>query len=268
MTEAPGDAERLARDWSAGHPDPIIVVVGGDGSIHEVMNGIMAAGGSARLGIIPAGTGNDVCRNLGLPLHAEAAARALDPETPRPIDLVHGAGDPGSVGTWSRWFINSVSLGVSAKANRIAPRVGRFLPGSTRYPVAGALALANGRPIEYEIRVGGRSLLAGSALNLTVANGAGFGGGLQISPPSRPDDGALEVVVIGAMSRIAALGALARLRTGRHLGLDRVRMLEHLKEPFEIGIDRTGTAAEGDGENFTVHRTLSIELQPGRLSLI
>ncbi len=267
LTTAPGDAERYARDWSTSHPDPTILVVGGDGSIHEVMNGILAAGAATRLGIVPAGTGNDISRNLDLPLDPARAVAAFRPEAPRPVDLGHGDGHAREGAGWSRWFINSISLGVSARANRIAPAVGRMLPGRSRYPVAGVLALAGAGMAGYEIRIGEEILYRDRAINVTFANGAGFGGGLLIAPGSKPDDGAGDLVVIGPMSRLQALGALARLRSGRHLAMRQVYRVSGLTGPVEIRAD-PGAPVEADGENLPATRSLTVEIIPGRLRVL
>ena len=267
LTEAVGDAERLAREWCAGHPGGTIVVIGGDGSLHEAVNGMLDAAAPVRLAIVPAGTGNDMARNLALPLDPLAAARAIQPGVSRPVDAGRcGFQDPRGM-QHRRWFINSVSVGVSARANRLARPIGRVVRGTARYPVAGALAVATGRPAGYVARSGGRILFEGRALNLTVANGPGFGGGLPISPESNPRDGRFELVIIGNLSRRRALGALARLRRGGRVEEIEVHHVGGPAPAVEIRTDEPGAPLEADGENFRLAGTLVVELLPGRLVL-
>jgi diacylglycerol kinase (ATP) len=266
LTTGPGDAEQRAAGWCAQDPGGILVVVGGDGSIHEAMNGMLGSR-AASLAIIPAGTGNDMARNLRIPLDPLIAAAALTSRCVRLVDVGRCVFRDPDRGERSRWFLNSISLGTSARANRIAGRIGRVL-GPARYPVAGVLALLSSGPAGYAVRSGDRALFTGSALNLTVANGPGFGGGLRISPDSRPDDAVCELVVIGAMSSRRGLAALARLRTGSHIALPEVRIVGGLRETIVILGDSATMAAEADGENFRIAGPLTIELHPGRLSLV
>ncbi len=265
LTDAPGQAEILAREWGNEFPGGILVVVGGDGSIHEAVNGLFAAGWTGLLGIVPAGTGNDAARNLGIDLSPERAA-AINPLRFRAVDAgrYRFAGPDGSAR--GRWFLNSVSAGLSARANRMARGLGRLL-GASRYPLAGAGAVISGRSAGYEVRAGNRILFEGQALNLTLANGPRFGGGLLISPRSRPDDGGLDLVVIGAMGRLRALGALARLRSGAHLDLPEVSTEGGLREPVRITSD-SPLQCEADGESFTAESGLEVVVEPGRLRVL
>jgi diacylglycerol kinase (ATP) len=241
-------------------------VVGGDGTVHEALNGLLDAGGRGALAIVPAGTGNDIARNLSLPADPIQTARALGPSGERPVDVGRCTFREAGGGERRRWFLNSVSVGVSARANRLAPGVGRVVRGAGRYPVAGVLALLWAGPAGYEASAGARLLFRGRALNLTVANGPAFGGGLLISPDSRPDDGTCELVVIGALSRLGGLGALARLRSGRHVGLPAVRVLAGLRGPLAITAD-SPMPAEADGENFMISGGLVVELLPGQVRI-
>ena len=140
-----GDLERLARDGGD------IVVAGGDGSIHEAVNGIMRAENPARLGVIPTGTGNDFAKACGLSLDweltaTELAARIAKGTTGRSIDV-------GRMN--DRWFANGAGVGFDAKVTRVAR--------SYRWPVAGDLdqiryaAMARtGHACQYQQRALGR----------------------------------------------------------------------------------------------------------------
>ncbi len=243
------------------------MVVGGDGSLHEAVNGILNAGPPVRLGIVPAGTGNDMARNLGIPLDPLAAAREIHAGAIRRVDAGQCVFQDPAATQHRRWFVNSVSLGASARANRLARGVGRVFRGTSRYPVAGALAVAMGGRAGYAIRCGGRTLFEGRALNVTVANGPGFGGGLLISPESDPQDGQFELVIIGNLSRLRSLEALARLRRGARIEQIQVHHLAGPHPRIEIRTDESSAPLETDGENFLLAGTLVVELFPGRLGL-
>jgi diacylglycerol kinase (ATP) len=265
LTEAPGDAERRAAGFARAHPAGLLVVVGGDGSIHEAVNGLLDAGYDGTLAIIPAGTGNDVARNLGIPPGPAEAAR-LDPARARPIDV-------GRVTTWNkkgderhRWFLNSLSIGASARANRIAGSIGGLIRGPAKYPIAGGLALLASGPEHFEVLVAGELRHRGRAINLTIANGACFGGGLRISPDSRPDDGQLDLVIIGNLSRLRALGALRALRSGRHVTMPGVEVVPAAPTPIEIHTRRP-LRFEADGENLDSHERIIVNLHPRRLRI-
>ncbi|MGQ0702557.1 MAG: diacylglycerol/lipid kinase family protein [Gemmatimonadales bacterium] len=265
FTTAPGDAEEWATAWGACHPGGVVAVVGGDGSVHEAVNGM---GASGRLAIIPAGSGNDMARNLGVsPDPVRAARLLLDPDGVKRVDIARCTLRSPAGEHRVRYFVNSLSVGVSARANRIAAGLGRMIKSAGRYPLAGALALLTRGASRYEVRANGRTLHTGLALNITVANGACFGGGLRVAPEANVTDGVLDLVVIGAMSRLRALRALTRLRAGTHTllpGVGTSRVSERIGivgPPGPLGI-------ELDGENLEAEGGLQIDVLPGALAVV
>jgi len=266
FTAGPWDAEAEARRWGADHSRGLVVAVGGDGSVHEIANGLLSVGTRFRLGILPAGTGNDIARNLDMEPNPLKAAAEFDPERSRWVDVGRVELSAPSAPRRIRFFLNSLSLGVSARANRIAVRLRRFLPGTIRYPIAGLAALLAERMQSWEVATRDGILHSGPALNVTVANGPCFGGGLRVSPASNPIDGALDLVVIGPIGRIRALLALSRLRAGTHIRMTGIRttVLEsmvRLRTAGPIGV-------ELDGENLESERELVIEVLRGAIEVI
>lgn len=266
-TQARGDAERWAVEWARTHPEGTVIAVGGDGTIHEVVNGLLREAAPARLGVIPAGTGNDFARNAGVPVDIPASIARLGRGRPVPVDagrigFERANGVPGL-----RVFVNSASIGVSPRANRIAARLRRVLPGRISYPLGGVLALFAERPGHYTISSGDRTLFSGSARNITLANGACFGGGMRISPASTTTDGVLDQVVIGDIGRMAALRALSRLYTGAHV---RMRGITVTPVSERVQISRTDgpMLVETDGEDFTAVAAIWIEPLPGAIHLL
>lgn len=266
-TQARGDAERWAGEWARAHPDGTVVAVGGDGTMHEVVNGLLGAAATTSIGMIPAGTGNDFARNTGVPTAAHAALERLGRNIPVSVDAGRirfetATGIPGL-----RWFVNSASLGVSARANRIAGRIRRLVPGRICYPISGVLGLIGERAGQYTIRSSDRTTFSGRALNVTLANGASFGGGMRISPASSTSDGILDQVVIGDIGRIPALLALTRLYAGTHV---RMRGISVAPVSTEVEITRADgpMLVETDGEDFETAGPVFIEPVRGAIRLL
>jgi diacylglycerol kinase (ATP) len=266
-TRARGDAERRSSEWARTHPEGTIIGVGGDGTIHEVVNGLLGESATARLGVIPAGTGNDFARNTGVPTDAGAALERLERGKPVPVDAgwIGFQRADGTSGT--RVFANSASLGVSPRANQIARRVRRILPSWICYPLGGVLALLTTRAGDYTVRSGNRTLFSGRALNLTLANGACFGGGMRISPASSISDGVLDQVLIGDIGRIAALLALSRLYAGTHVRMRGISV-SPFSERLRISRAEGPMLVETDGEDFEAVGDLSIAPMPGAIHLL
>ena len=219
-TRASGEATTLARGAAlAGWP--LVVAVGGDGTLQEVVNGVVgvvaqAGAAPSSIGFIPTGRGRDACRNLGLPVDPIAAARRLVHGADVALDL--GAAEwPDGV---RRRFLAAAGVGFDAAvARRAAPLRG---PGTVPYLVAVLLTLAGHRPVDAEISVDGRPVWSGPLTAAVVANGSHYGGGMKIAPAASPDDGRLDLVVLGAMGRAELLRWLPRVYHGGHLRHPRV----------------------------------------------
>ncbi len=182
----------------------VLVVAGGDGSLHLVVRRLHARGELAGtdLGLVPLGTGNDLARALGLPLDPAEAARVVLDEPPRPLDLL--LGDDGGI------VVNAVHVGVGADAAQAAGRLKSRL-GPLAYPL-GALAAGLRSPgWRLRVTVDGELVSDDKTLMVGVGNGRGIGGGTPLLPHALPDDGLLDVVVS------TATGPLRRLRYGTAL---------------------------------------------------
>ncbi len=261
LTGTPETARRVIGEWQEAHVGSPLLVAGGDGTLHEAVNCAMSRG-SVQLGVIPLGTGNDFSRNAGIPLDPRQAVRRLSEPRARPIDL----GRVSVADNGRRCFLNSCSLGLSVRANALARQSLGMLRGRLRYGIAGLRAASRARPDHYVIESGTRRLFEGLALNLTVTNGASFGGGMRISPDSSLDDARFELVVLRPMGRLRLLVALAKLQRGRHLGL---RELSVLPTGGPLQITAAGPSAiEADGEELATAGSLTIEILPRAISLL
>ncbi|MBO1750409.1 diacylglycerol kinase family lipid kinase [Actinotalea sp. BY-33] len=191
-----------------------LVVVGGDGMVHLGAN--LVAGTGLPLGIVAAGSGNDVARALGLPRHdVDEAVEALDRGLVaggRSIDAVT-VGTPGT--RTPEWYVAVLSAGVDAAVNARANTL-RRPRGTARYVRALAGELAGFRPYDYRVTLDD-GVWAGPGTLVAVANGPTFGGGLRIAPDASLDDSLLDVVLAGPLSRRGVVGLFPRLAAGTHL---------------------------------------------------
>ena len=233
----------------------VLVVVGGDGMVSLGVNAV--AERDVALGIVAAGTGNDMARGLGLPRSPdEALLTLLDlmDESPRVIDAARVRRIDGS----TRWYGCVLSAGFDALVNELANRM-RFPNGPSKYVWAVLLELAKLRARSYRLTVDGVAHDVDAVL-IAVGNNTSLGGGMVLTPRARLDDGQLDVVIGRKMSRLSLLRLLAKVFRGTHIG-------HHLVEELRgrhIVIDTPGVVAYADGEALGA-LPLEIEVVPGAL---
>lgn len=241
ITGQPGDAEALAADGvRSGHDR--IVAIGGDGTVQEVVNGILAAGGAAELGIVPLGSGNDLARSLGLPSELASAWRVAIGRSTRRIDVGHAVNAAGR----ERWFASAGGIGFDAQvAAAMADRRG-WQAGRAGYLLTTLAELRRFENRQIELTIDGEGM-SRKVLFVAIANGAYYGGGMRIAPSARPDDGRLDICVVGDVSRRTVLRQLPNLYRGTHVAHPAVEMRAGTR--IEIDGDR-GTRIHLDGEPF------------------
>jgi YegS/Rv2252/BmrU family lipid kinase len=201
VTDSPGHARDLTRR-SVGRGARLVIAWGGDGTINEVACEL--AFSQIAMGIVPAGSGNGLARELGVAFDPRQAIEEAIRADARPMDL-------GELG--GRLFANIAGIGLDAQiaawfADR--PNARRGLPG---YLALTGRALLTCRPATYVVTANGGSVIV-RALLVTFANSAQFGNGARISPGARVDDGALDLVVVEERWRGRTLCHLPRLFTG------------------------------------------------------
>jgi len=239
-----------------------LVVVGGDGMVHLGANA--CAGTTTPLGIVAAGSGNDYARALGLPLRdVDAAVRvllgALDAGA-RVVDAARVTSDDPA--EEPRWFCGVLSAGLDAAVNARANRM-RRPRGRARYAVAALQELARFRPFGYRITIESRTgTAAGPAPDapvasvwdspgtlVAVANGPAIGGGIRIAPDALVDDGDLDLVLAGPLSRHGALRVFPLTYAGKHVGhpvVDVRRVVRVRLEPTDQGVPPPPAFADGE----------------------
>jgi diacylglycerol kinase (ATP) len=241
VTEAPGDAARLARA-AVGRGVARILVAGGDGTLGEVVTGLLSARadapGSAAgcasaagpepamakatamalpcLGLLPIGSGCDLARTLGIPRRIDAALGVAAAGHVLALDAARIAACDGRGRRQVRYFANEASTGLSAKT---VERVGGFSMriGARLGFLAGALAaVAAHRPFEAALELDGERIFEGAMSLCVIGNGCYFGAGMRVAPRAVVDDGLLEIVLVRALPRRSILAHLPAFYLGRH----------------------------------------------------
>ena len=237
-----------------------LVVVGGDGMVHLGTN--LVASTTLPLGIVAAGTGNDVARSLGLPVKDLAAAAqvvvdAVRAGTNRPVDAVRCGPEPAG----RRWFAGVLGAGFDALVNERAnswswPR------GRRRYDLAILRELPVLRPRDYVLELDGvRHEL--QAVLVAVANSPAYGGGLHVCPDAQMDDGLLDVLVVGPLSRTRFIRLYPSVFSGRHVGHPEVQVLR----ARVVRLNSPGIVGYADGERIDP-LPLTCEAVPGALRVL
>jgi YegS/Rv2252/BmrU family lipid kinase len=218
VTCGPGDARGLAREAlraGAGR----LIVAGGDGTLNEVINGLSAAAGPLpppALALLPLGTGVDFARGLGIGTIEDTLA-ALQRGEPHAFDLGNARFRANDGTLRERAFVNVADCGLGPHASAQIGRVDRRF-GRAAYLYGAMQAIAGYAPAFTRITVDDRPIYAAPCGLLAIGNGQFFGGGMRIAPKARPDDGLLDLVILGATDRRTLLGdLLPRVYRGTHL---------------------------------------------------
>jgi diacylglycerol kinase (ATP) len=243
-TSGPGDASELARAALEGGRR-LVVAVGGDGTVHEVVNGMVkddvALVEGAMLGVVPAGTASDFIRTFGLPRLPALAVAHFDGPGSFPIDL-------GKITYWSgndrvtRYFANVAEAGLGAVVTRRTRRLPGWL-GPMGYLLASWSVLATGRPVSASVDLVDR-VYEGQLLNLVVANGQFYGGGMKVAPRAAPTDGVLDVQIQNP-TKLEAIALLPKIYGGSHVPHEHIKELKRVKVSISADVP---LPIEGDGE--------------------
>jgi diacylglycerol kinase (ATP) len=244
-------------------PDAL-VVVGGDGIVNLGAN--LVAGTRVPLGIVPSGTGNDMARGLGIPHDdTEAAIQTLAAALqhgPRTIDAARVTFTDDVTGLpATRWFLCALSAGFDAIVNERANNM-RNPKGPSRYIIALMIELAKLKRIAYRLVLDGRVIETEGAL-VSVGNSISLGGGMNITPDAKLDDGLLDVLIVKPLSRTAFLRIFPRVFKGTHV-TDRRVTIERARN---VRLEAAGMVAYADGERFGP-LPIDIEVVPGAVRVL
>ena len=225
-----------------------VLVVGGDGALHGVLDHV--ADSDLVFGLIPAGTGNDTARSLGIPVKdVDAAVDLIIAGNVRTIDLARA--DEAYVAT-------VVASGFDSKVNERANAM-TWPRGNMRYNIAMVAELREFEPLPFTLVLDGKTIER-EAMLVAVGNGPSFGGGLRICEGAKLDDGLLDVVVINPVSKPKLLRVFPKLYKGTHVTLPEFE--RHLVS--EVTLSSPGIVAYGDGERLGP-LPMTTRIQPGAL---
>lgn len=261
-----GHATELAERAASGGIDRLLVV-GGDGTVHEAANGLLRSGPDPSaavpvLGVIPAGTGNDFIKMVCSDGSRRRAYDIAAADSVRRFDV-------GRV-TWaggSEYFVNGMGLGIDVEVVRQIERVPR-LPGVIRYFAGLIRALAIYKPVALRLELDDGEIEE-RVMIIAVGNGACVGGGFRLCPGARPDDGRFDVCIVEEIGWIQIARVVPRILRGTHGGMRGVT----LRQTAQARIEATGAAAlffqvDGELRQPAGARWLQIELEREALPVL
>jgi diacylglycerol kinase (ATP) len=259
QSQTVGDLEDQVRSQVNRGTDRI-VVVGGDGSVHEAVNGIMGADNPARLGVIPSGTGNDFAKACHIALDWEHATQLLAERIK--VDATSRCIDIGRMN--ERYFANGAGIGFDAKVTRVA-RSYRWPIGDLVYLFAIFRCLVDGVATP-DVTITSDELTTHGPITLaSISNGAWVGGMFHIAPMADNSDGKLELLIADPVSRMRILSLLPKIISGKHLGESEVRHASVCRVTIECSAD---VPSHLDGEVGAPASQFVIEILPAALNLL
>lgn len=255
-TKAPWHAAELAQ--KAASDFETIVVAGGDGTLHEALNGLAASADGLqgkRMALIPEGSGNDFARTLRLPVDMERSLQILLRNRSKKIDI-------GKAN--ERYFHNGLGVGFDAWVVDRAMKV-KHLRGNAIYLYSVLRTLLSYKPKELLLHFGGKTLRDDHFM-ITVGNGVSLGGGFYLTPDALIDDNLFDLCIIQNMPILSIIKNLLKVYSGKHKEDPRVQMdrTDKLKIEAECGF-----AYHADGELISLNqRELNVEILPSALDFI
>jgi len=261
-TEGVGHAIELAREATS-NGCQLLVAVGGDGTVHEVANGMLLSKdlNEATIGVISTGTGGDFIRSAGIDRDYIKACSSLTGARRRLIDV--GVVEfQKEEKCHSRFFVNSSGVGFDAAVAETSNRLPKFLGGTIPYVMGLLKSLVGYKNKTVIIKMGDKTE-SKRILSVVVANGRYFGGGMRVAPLADIDDGLLDVVAVGDMGKLELLKAFPTIYKGTHIYHPKVEIAKttHVKitspEKFLV---------HADGE-FLGEGPVSFRLIPSALSI-
>lgn len=252
LSQYPGCAEELAR--KAKHDGfQIVVACGGDGTVHEIVNGIVGTG--IILGIIPMGRGGDIARSLGIERDIGAAIDNISSGGLKSMDVVRVNGD--------RYYLGVGGIGFDSEVNRWVNERLRFVRSRVVYTIASVARLCGFKykmvKMEFD-----NVCFDGEVFLVAFGNTRCYGGGMYITPDAEMDDGLLDICLVGRINKLKLLYMFHKVFKGAHTRVSEVRNYRSRRLSVESD---TPIDLYGDGE-FICKTPFSLEVIPGALTVI
>jgi diacylglycerol kinase (ATP) len=209
-----------------------LVVVGGDGTVNEAVNGILRdARGAPELAVVMVGTGKSFARSHGIPTHLQRAVEVAARGRVVAVDagrVWHRSED----GEQESYFANVASAGMSGAVARRADSSSKALGGRVSYFVALVRVFARWQNVEMSVDAGGERH-EGRMTNVVVANGPQHAGGMRLAPNARPNDGLFDVVLFGDISKADFVANVLRVYRGTHVHHPKIQVLSSASVTIE-----------------------------------
>jgi len=242
FSERPGHmielADRAARDGAG-----LLVAVGGDGTLNEVANGVLRAGGAGEIATLPFGSGMDFVRTLGIPTPFDDAVRVAVSGTARAVDVGRVTYRAWSGEEGERYFVNVGSAGMSAAVAERANAMSKAFGARLTFYSALVAVFLRWKNTHVDIALDDGMRRSGRMHNVIVANGVWQGGGMKIAPDALPDDGLFDVLTIGDITKLDFTRTSPKIYKGTHVHHPKVEVLRSrtlsidAAEPLPIELD-------------------------------
>lgn len=253
MTEYPHHATSIAKEIAEKKELDCLIVMGGDGSIHEVVNGLIDENGKVinpklKVGILNSGRGCDFIRTLGVPVIAgEAVSKLVEGHT-KAVDVGQikiNRGDKVD----THYFINSFSYGLGGEVAKNIQRNESMFSPTTTYFIASTLGFLKSKPFEIEFSINGEKPFKEECMNIFVMNGRYSGGGMHWAPPGRLDDGLLDLIIIEKLSKIKLAMVTPKVYDGTFLSVKEVKHNQvktvRMKAQKDLALEMDGEVTQG-----------------------
>ena len=266
-TTAPREGVRLGLEAARSRVD-LVIAAGGDGTIHEVANGLLRAleqgVDGPVLGVLPVGTGNDFAKLVGPLKNLDASLDILVEGELRRYDACTVAWDDDR-----HWFINAAGTGIDVEVVRqILRKRGGATPAVIKYLGAVLKALVSYEAIPLRVRMDGKTIERDSMI-VVAGNGRCVGGGFWVCPNAEPQDGRFDICIVNEVSYLGALNALPRIMLGRHESHAKVEMYRAREVVIEaIGPDPLFFQLDGELHEPPGARRLTMTVVPKALPVM
>lgn len=268
-TERPGHGGVIVRKLIDGGARRI-AIMGGDGSFHEAAQGLLDRDGAidakdVAIALVPAGTGGDLKKTLGVPDDPAEVARFIAEATPRPMDLGRLDHRTHDGALARRLFVNIASFGVGGLVDKLVNEGPKWLGGKATFFLGTLRASFAYKNVAVRVTCDDELFFEGPAYAISVANGRYFGGGMQIAPSADLFDGLFDVIALGDMNRVQSTLLATKIYKGTHLSEPRVSHTRAKVVRAEVTgvedclLDVDGEAPGKLDATFTVeHRAVSV----------
>jgi len=261
LTTSPGEAIQIAKETLA----ELVVAAGGDGTVNEIVNGILQSGSEKILGVIPIGSGNDFAKMLNLkPFKIKMAIESLRRRNTvvSDVGLIEFLRRDGTLGT--RFFINGVGIGFDATVANESRKI-KHLRGIPLYMLALFRTLAKYETPEMDVKVDGKNI-SGKIFLIAIGNGISAGGGFLLTPDAKINDGIFDVCLVRDISILRILQVLPTVLKGKHTKYPEVTMMK--AKEIEIN-SNSDLVLHADGEILgTDLRWIKVSIVPSAVEVI